>query len=288
MKDLIVIFFYSLISLVTLTTKAFTIYSNNQIDFTKPIRIESHETSFQEFIERIKEENKGSYDYFTSSGVQWNIPQGLHQKISETGIIKPFFGNTVVFNLDDKTKKKLLTFQEQAQSSLDFLASPLSYENFHITLHDLFAHQDKDLIVKDLEKSDAKIQVVFEELRTYISGHPQFRYINLKAYQILPSVNTSLVVTFIPCDDQSYRSLFNLYSLFDPIKDLSYFLRPHLTLDYFTPSVLSQDQLSHLKDYLLFVNNKKLFNVKLDLHKLIYQYFDSMDDYRTQQDLFSD
>ena len=60
--------------------------------------------TYKEFLDRINSFEKSEIDlgdgYFKGSG---SIPL----KVNEDNSFRPFFGDTVVFNLDDATKKKL-------------------------------------------------------------------------------------------------------------------------------------------------------------------------------------
>ena len=89
-----------------------------------------------------------------------------------------------------------------------------------------------------------------------------------------------MVLSFVPASEEEYRTLFNVHKLFDEVVKLPYFLRPHVTLDYFLPRPFSEVDKQQLSKTLIEINKEELPSIELDLYKLYYQYFYSMDDYR--------
>ena len=246
-----------------------------------PVIIEHNNTSFEQYIERIKSEHYGAFSYFTSNNAQWHTPTFLHQKVSSDGLLLPYHGNTLVFPLDSATMKILKNIQMEIRSSNDFFAEALSEQNFHLTLHDLFHSENLNSITSEINYSDREILKIFDSIKEMIIANPNNRYIELVPNQIIPSVNTSIVVGYLPKTEKDYLIIFNIYKLFDKIKELPYFFRPHITLDYFTPRGLNNQQIVKLRELLITANQYTLPEIKLDLMELSYQLFSSMDHYTT-------
>ena len=62
----------------------------------------------------------------------------LLKKVNHDGKFLPFYGNTVVFLLEDRTKEILSTLQSQLYKAAGkMLSQPLHPDTFHMTLHDL-------------------------------------------------------------------------------------------------------------------------------------------------------
>ena len=58
-----------------------------------------------------------------------------------TGAPRPFYGSTIIYDLNEKAKLWINELASRLHSELgEGLAQPLPRESFHLTLHDLRAH----------------------------------------------------------------------------------------------------------------------------------------------------
>ena len=266
---------------IALNTLAKADHMINKINLLEDIVIEDKVTSLKQYINRMNKEHDGSYQYYTSDNIIWNTPSSLKNKISNDGKLKPYFGNTLVFTLSDKEKNKLGKIQDRLRSQFSYLSEALSKDKFHLTLHDLFHAKDFKLIEGQLSHSKVIIKKQFKIISEYLKENPDRRFISMRPSMVLPSVNTSIVVNYLPSTSEDYKILFNIYKLFDEIVTLPYFLRAHITLDYFLPKNLIGAELSDLSKSLIELNSKELPIIQLDLLDLSYQLFQSMNEYST-------
>lgn len=251
-----------------------------RLNLVSPVIIDGIETNLNTYTSMIGEEQSGAYHYFTQENFHWNVPSSLINKVYANGNLKPYFGNTVVFTLDTIEIKKVKEIQSFLRKRLNFLAFPLESSSFHITLHDLFHAGDQVSIRDRINSSLPIINNIFDEISRAIDLNLSERFINLKVSKVIPSVNTSMVMGYVPVSEADYKKLFNIYKLFDSITKLNYFFRPHITLDYFIPTDLTFDQKRSFAQMLIDINTLELPNIKLDLRNLVYQLFYSMNEYQ--------
>ena len=162
-----------------------------------------------------------------------------------------------------------------------FLAQRLSKDDFHLTLHDLFNAKTMNEVQERINLSTPKAKNLFKSIEKKIREIPSLRFIEMRPSMVLPSVNTSMVISYMPANKNEHDKLFGLFKVFDSITTLPYMLRAHVTLDYFIPNSLSYDQLNSLKHMVYNINQTDLPTLKLDVLELSYQLFYDMDNYQT-------
>ena len=226
--------------------------------------------TYKEFLDRINSFEKSEIDlgdgYFKGSG---SIPL----KVNEDNSFRPFFGDTVVFNLDDATKKKL----EKIVYSINAVAPECFCERlvsntFHMTLHDLSNSPVLEDVAVELFHNELKAVKIAEKITE--------QKIKMKSKYIFNMVNTSLVMGLYPTDEVEYNKLMDLYYLFDDVKKLSYPLTPHITLGYYNVNGFSAESSRKLENIVKELNaNEMEIEIELDTKELFYQKFISMNDY---------
>lgn len=236
---------------------------------------------FNDYIGQIKGEHQGAFDYYSRSISHWDVPGSLSSKIASDGKLSPYHGNTVVFPLVDFEKGKIDYIQRKVRELFPFLGQKLSKDDFHLTLHDLFHAKTMEEVKSRINSSTPRVRDLFNEVAQAINEKPSLRFIEMRPSMVLPSVNTSMVISYLPATKADHDKLFGLYKIFDSITVLPYMLRAHVTLDYFRPVSLSLTELNSLKNMVTEVNQLKLPTLKLDVLELSYQLFYDMDDYRT-------
>ena len=98
--------------------------------------------------------------------------------------------------------------------------------------------------------------------------------------------STSVVLGFKAVNETDHENLMMLYELFQPIVELKDYT-PHLTLGYFRYGKHKEEKLWALKRLILYVNeaikhmkeNGADLSIELDVKKIAYQYFTSMNSY---------
>lgn len=197
--------------------------------------------------------------------------EGLRMKVDERGCFRPFFGNTVVFLMEEKVRKALAVLQDELyEKAGDVLAARLNEDTFHMTLHDLINGPQRD------EKLLRQMAVAEREAKTLLQRWQDTSPLHMRATWLFNMVSTSIVLGLAPCDAQSARRLSDMYGALENVVPLGYALTPHITMAYFKPGVYSQQQLEGLRAALHPVQ----LEVELSMDRLVYQTFEDMNYYR--------
>jgi len=197
----------------------------------------------------------------------------LSKKANNKGAFLPFYGNTVVFDLDEATKKALLSLQEELYKNAGWMLSQrIDPATFHMTLHDLVnAPELTDDLKCRMQEAEVKAKSIMETWK----GQTPLR---MKATWLFNMVNTSIVLGLAPADEESWHQLDEMYTTLESVVHLGYALTPHITMAYFKPGNYTQYDLNYLSQALRPVN----LNVELSLENLFYQEFSDMNHYRTK------
>lgn len=196
----------------------------------------------------------------------------LVKKVDASGKLLPFFGNTVVFLLDDETKRGLKAVQDKLYAvAPEMLAEPLPEESFHLTAHDLANNPENT--------PELRAQMAEAAAKTLPLAHEVLpkKPIRMKATWAFNMVNVSIVVGWEPADEESRAALDKLYTTLEQVVTLGYALCPHITLAYFRPGVYEREAVDRLRAALQPVELELL----LKPENLVLQNFTSMSDYRT-------
>ena len=214
-------------------------------------------------------------DYISDSLPQtggFTTNANLVKKVDASGKLLPFFGNAVVFLLDDEAKRVLKAVQDKLYAAApDMLAEPLPEESFHLTAHDLANAPENtpELRAKMAEAAEKTLPLV----RDVLPKKP----IQMKATWAFNMVNTSIVVGWEPADEESCAALDKLYTTLEQVVPLGYALCPHVTLAYFRPGVYEREAVDRLRAALQPVD----LTLELKPENLVLQNFESMSDYKT-------
>ena len=197
----------------------------------------------------------------------------LREKVNEQGNFLPFCGNTVVFDLDEATKKALLSLQEELYRSAGWMLSQkLDPATFHMTLHDLVnGSEGSDALLHPMEEAKKKAMPMLAQWR----GQAPLR---MKTTWLFNMVNTSIVLGLAPADEDSWQRLDAMYTALESVVPLGYALTPHITMAYFKPGTYTQYDLNCLRPALHPVG----LEVALSLEDLSYQEFWDMNHYEAK------
>ena len=194
----------------------------------------------------------------------------LCKKVDNSGHFLPFYGNTVVFLLDDGTRNRLQHLQEELYHAAgEMLADKLDVGTFHMTLHDLVNAPE---LTGELQNQMLETEKYAKELLIQWQGLPPLR---MKTTWLFNMVNTSIVLGLAPADGESWQRLDELYLALEEAVPLGYGMMPHITIAYFRPGILHSQQLLPLKKALKPVE----WDVTLEMEKLVYQEFTGMNQY---------
>lgn len=229
--------------------------------------------SYQKFLDRIysfeKEEMHYENKYFSGN-------PSILQKVDIDNKFKNFYGDTVVFTLDDMIKKKLSECVDLLyHSAPTCFCEKLDPNTFHITLHDLSNSPSLQDIAEELFENELKVIEKLEDIQKLKEAN-----IKMKSSYIFNMVDTSLVLGLYPADEDAYYSLMTLYSVFDNIKPLNYPFTPHITLAYYNRNGFDTHSCKILENTLNRLNQTVgEWEITLSIHNLYYQKFRSMNNY---------
>lgn len=226
--------------------------------------------TYKEFLDRINSFEKSEIDlgndYFKGN-------PSIALKVNEDNSFRPFYGDTVVFNLDDATKQKLKKIVDIINAvAPECFCESLVSSTFHMTLHDLSNSPVLEDVASELFHNELKALKIAEKVTQ--------QKIKMKSKYIFNMVNTSLVMGLYPADEEEYTKLMDLYYLFDDVKKLGYPLTPHITLGYYNVKGFSAESARKLENIVKELNaNEMEIEIELDTKELFYQKFISMNDY---------
>ena len=224
--------------------------------------------TYNEFLERInsfeKQELWLGNEYF-------GINSSVYQKVDDDNTFKPFYGDTIVFNLADNDKEIMDSYVKQLYTAApECFCEKLISHTYHMTLHDLSNSPNL---------SDIATDMFFNELHILEKRSAVIPYkIKMKSKYIFNMVNTSLVLGLYPVNEGEYKKLMELYFLFDEVKQLNYPLTPHITLAYYNSHGFGTESARKLEQAVNRLNLTPL-EFELDVKNLSYQKFRSMNDY---------
>lgn len=224
--------------------------------------------NYQAFLARI--------NFFETSEIYFGkepfvTNPSVSQKVDEQNKFRKFYGDTVVFNLDETTKRKISTYVEHLyQTACECFCEKLDTSTFHMTLHDLSNSPVLEDVAAQIFENEIKIAEIAKTIP------PQT--IRMKSKYIFNMVNTSLVLGLYPVNEEEYDKLMSLYRIFDSVKELHYPLTPHITLAYYNRNGFDTNAAQKLENIVQTLNRDS-FEILLDTHNLYYQKFTGMNQY---------
>lgn len=226
---------------------------------------------YQEFLSRIGEFQLPDMDLGKS---YFRGRASLKNKIDEDNRLRDFYGDTVVFELDEETKEAVgKIIDEIYATSQNCFAERLDTKTLHMTLHDLSNSQRFSDVEDAMKENLAKIK---ERLHQF----PRCK-IEMKSKCIFNMVNTSLVIGLVPIDEGEYDKLMRLWAAVDEVKRSPYPLTPHITLGYYNVHGFDEADAKKLEEIVGKLNRKEPMDITLDTRRLYYQRFTSMNRYES-------
>lgn len=230
--------------------------------------------SYNQFLERIFSFEKEPMWFGEGD---FKINPSVYKKVAENRQFINFYGDTVVFDLEDDIKQLLKGYLELLYRDSEVcFGEKLVPNTFHMTLHDLSNSENLAEISKTMAANQDKLVDLVK-----MHQHLLHQTIEMQSTVIFNMVNASLVLGLIPKDENEYAKLIKLYYLINDVRELPYPLTPHITLAYFSRNGFSQHKARELETIINELNKTKL-PVRLDTKNLVYQRFTSMNNYRTE------
>lgn len=199
----------------------------------------------------------------------------VFQKVAPENSFKSFFGDTVVFDLPKKVKKAIYPILDKLyEKCSECFCQRLDENTMHMTLHDLNASDNLNEIACDVFSNEIKL------LEVLAKNPVEHHKIKMKTNFIVNMVDTSLVLTLVPIDEDEWNKLQALYDMINEVRVCGYpFLTPHITLAYFNYNGFDKSSSDKLKKVVTSLNEKLDLEINLDTKKLYYQKFVSMNEY---------
>lgn len=229
--------------------------------------------TYQAFLDRI---NSFEWKKWSFAPGDFNVNPSLAKKVQPDNSFRPFYGDTVVFNLSDSIKEQLTGLLDKLYSEVpECFCERLINHTFHMTLHDLSNSEIFSEIAEDLVKNQEKVQKLKNKIKT-------FDTIKMCSKCMFNMVNTSLVLGLYPASEEEHKKLMTLYEVFNAVKELPYPLTPHITLAYYNVHGFSEASARKLEELAYQLNNSELetdMEIVLEAKELYYQHFESMNHY---------
>lgn len=226
--------------------------------------------TYSDFLDRINSFQKSEVDY----GNEYFLGNpSIALKVNKDNEFRAFYGDTVVFNLDNETKEKLTKIVNRINDvASECFCEKLVSNTFHMTLHDLSNSPKLEEIAIELFENELKVAKIAENIAE--------EKIKMKTKFIFNMVNTSLVLGLYPINEGEFNKLMKLYTLIDDVKKLGYPLTPHITLGYYNVNGFSVDSARKLKNIVREQNTTESeIEIELSTNELFYQKFVSMNEY---------
>ena len=174
--------------------------------------------TYKDFLERI------SYQYpelLLEEG-DFKPDKRVYEKVNPDNRFKPFFGDTVVFELDSSTKERVIQQIKKLYDAVPVCFSEqINTDTFHMTLHDLSASDKLEKVAAEVFKNEVEL------LRLVKEKPQQPKTIKMKSNYIINMVNTSLVLALVPENETEWIKLQALYDLVNEVRVCPYpFLTP--------------------------------------------------------------
>lgn len=213
-------------------------------------------------------------DYICDSLPEGYLETGtnLLQKVDPQGHYLPFYGNTLVFLLDDTLRAALAAIQQHLyEAAPQMFAQPIDSATLHLTLHDLVNGN------ADTPELRRRMQQVRLDAAPFVNRWRTDAPLRLRGTWLFNMVNTSIVLGLEPLDKMSNIRLDAMYACLEGIVPLGYDLTPHITLAYFRPGAYDAAALEKLRPVLRPVQ----LEVTLSMDRLVFQEFTDMNHYVT-------
>lgn len=224
--------------------------------------------TYQEFLDRInsfeKREVFFGHEYFHGN-------PSIAQKVNQDNQFQPFYGDTMVFNLNEDVKEQLAEIVEKLYTQVpECFCEKLVPNTFHMTLHDLSNSPVLQNVATEVFENELKVVEIMKQIE------PQ--KIRMKSKYIFNMVGTSMVLGLYPASEEDYVKLMELYEMFNAVKCLNYGLTPHITLGYYNVHGFSTELARKLEALVYELNDLEL-EFDISTEDLYYQKFTTMNHY---------
>lgn len=228
--------------------------------------------TYSEFVKRVSYQQRG---LMLPDGAFRPDRVRVYPKVDDAGRLKAFYGDTVVFDLDEEVCRIVAEVQNRLHEKLpQCFAERLPYGSLHMTLHDLSAAESLSEAAPLCFENEVKLAQMAQR------GMKIPAEIRMRTNFIVNMVDTSLVMTLLPESPAEWDKLEGVYREIDCVRVCPYpFLTPHITLAYYNRHGFDEATAQALKDLVWELNGEQPQTVILRAENLYYKKFLSMGEY---------
>lgn len=198
----------------------------------------------------------------------------LVEKVAPDGTLRPFFGNTMIFDLPQDVQLHITRMQIIAHHRCGWmLGQPIAPSTLHMTLHDLLNGVDEAVLAEPIRRTGEQARAILAELR----GSQQT--IHLTSTAAFNMTGGSICLGFAPDTEVDCAALMGMHARFQEVVALDYPLTPHVTLAYFKPGTYSPEEVSQLSAAFREINALPPVHLALNADVLHYYRFTDMNTY---------
>lgn len=228
--------------------------------------------SYEEFLQRI---GKFEQEELCVGEGNFQTSEKVHKKVFPDNTFRPYYGDTVVFDLDSRTKKRIDRMIDTLYAAVpECFCERLTACTLHMTLHDLSASENKE------EAAAAAFDNEIGLLRLLQEEPLEAQFIKMRPHFAVNMLGTSLVLALVPDSREQWEKLQVLYDFLSRIRQCPYpYLTPHVTLAYYNYSGFGEESVQKLKETVEEINRQPSFDIILNTQRLFYQKFVDMNSY---------
>ncbi len=196
----------------------------------------------------------------------------LVEKVAPCGSLRPFYGNTMIFDLPADVQLTIARMQVMLHHRCGpMLAEPLAPSTLHMTLHDLLNGVDAQALAEPVRQTGEQAKAILAELRR--TDIPPIRLTSTLAFNM---TNGSVALGFAPDTEADCAAIMGMHARFQDVVALNYPLTSHVTLAYYKPGT---HDTAALADALRAINALPKVRITVDAEGLHYYRFTDMNTY---------
>jgi len=199
----------------------------------------------------------------------------LVEKVAADGGLRPFFGNTMIFDLPRDVQLTIARMQLILHHHCGWmLAQPLAPDTLHMTLHDLLNGVDAAALAEPVRQTGEQARAILTRQRA--ADMPPVRLTSTLAFNM---TNGSVALGFAPDTEADCAAIMGMHARYQDVVALNYPLTPHVTLAYYKPGSYGPEAVAALADALREINTLPKVRITVDADCLHYYTFADMNTY---------
>ena len=199
----------------------------------------------------------------------------LVEKVAPDGGLRPFFGNTMIFDLPQHIQLEIARMSLILHHRCGWmLAHPLTPFTLHMTLHDLLNGVDEAALREPVLRTGEQAKAILSQQRA--ADVPPIQLTATLAFNMTCG---SVCLGFAPDTEDDCARLMAMHAAYQDVVALNYPLTPHVTLAYFKPGTYGPEEVAQLAEALREINALPKVRISVDAECLHYYTFEDMNTY---------